>query len=138
MRPHTTPSWSATWISVRICTPTLYYLEVPPCTLVLLTECRKKLLPWLLLQWKSRSLLPQKGNTQYGLVVQSWLLCLPSNKCGSPNRSTTNQAHLLCTESVSKYFDIYFPKNLYFLFKFSCIFFFFTYESKLYKKNPMH
>merc|ERR1719427_2005909 len=32
MRPHTTPSCSATWISGRICTPTRSCPAAPPCT----------------------------------------------------------------------------------------------------------
>lgn len=114
MRPLTTPSWSAMLISVRICMPTLYCLEVPPCTQELPIECRRKSPLWLHLQWKSRSLLHQKGNTQYGLEDLFWLLYLLSNRCGFLNRSMMNRAHPLCTESAFKYFYIYFPKKTVF------------------------
>merc|ERR1712025_742639 len=42
MRPPTTPSWSATLTSVRTCTETMSSPEVPPCTQVLPTECKRK------------------------------------------------------------------------------------------------
>merc|ERR1712133_189420 len=43
--------------SVRTCTPTPSCLEVPPCTQVLPTECKRKSLPWLHPPSRSRSLL---------------------------------------------------------------------------------
>merc|ERR1712080_359379 len=46
-RPPSTPSWSAMLTSGRTCTPTLSCLEAPPCTLVLLTGCRRRSLPSL-------------------------------------------------------------------------------------------
>merc|ERR1712080_658053 len=51
---------------------------------------------------RSRSLHPQKGNTQYGLEVQSWLHSPPSNKCGSRNKNMTNLVLELYTENASK------------------------------------
>merc|ERR1712079_655739 len=45
MRPHTTPSRSVMSISGRICMPTLCCLVAPPCTLALLTVCRRKSCP---------------------------------------------------------------------------------------------
>merc|ERR1712129_97344 len=59
-------------------------------------------LPWLLPPSKSRSLPHQRGNTPYGLVAPSWPLCLPSNRCGSPNKNTTNPAPALFTGNASK------------------------------------
>merc|ERR1711978_197733 len=47
MRPPTTPSLNAMLTSVRTCTPTPSCLEAPPCTQVLLTECKRKSLPWI-------------------------------------------------------------------------------------------
>merc|ERR1711953_456234 len=89
-RPPTTPSWSATSISGRTCTPTLSSLVAPPCTPELPTECRR------------RSLLPQRGSTPSGSEAPSWLPSPPSSRCGSPSRSTTSPAPPLCTGSVSK------------------------------------
>merc|ERR1711992_441097 len=68
MRPPTTPSCP----------------EAPPCTQVLLTECKRKSLPWLHPPSRSRSLLHQKENTPYGSEDPSWLPSPPSNRCGSP------------------------------------------------------
>merc|ERR1712004_955043 len=76
--------------SGRTCMPTLSCLVAPPSTLVLLTGCR------------SRSLLLQKGNTLSGSEAPSWLLSPPSNRCGSPNKSTTSLAHPSSTGSASK------------------------------------
>merc|ERR1719461_2661387 len=101
-RPPTTPSWSAMLTSGRTCTPTLSCLVAPPCTLVLLTECKRRSLLWLLPPSKSRSLLHQKGNTPSGLVAPSWLLSPPSNRCGSPNKNMMNVVPPLSTESASK------------------------------------
>ena len=44
MRPHTTPSWNAMSTSGRTCTPTMYCLEAPQCTLVSFrnTQTRRK------------------------------------------------------------------------------------------------
>merc|ERR1711981_262041 len=49
----------------KIYTPTLSWPAVPPCTQVLLTECRRKSLP--LPHQKSRSLPHQRESTLYGL-----------------------------------------------------------------------
>merc|ERR1711917_185552 len=77
-------------------------LEAPPCTPVLLTECRRRspLLPHPPL--RSRSLLLPRGSTLYGSVAPSWPLCPPSSRCGSPSRSTMSAAHPLSTGSASK------------------------------------
>uniref|UniRef100_A0A8D8U6Q2 Uncharacterized protein n=1 Tax=Cacopsylla melanoneura TaxID=428564 RepID=A0A8D8U6Q2_9HEMI len=88
--------------SERTCTPTLSCLVVPPCTLVLLTVCRRKSLPWLPLPLRSRSLLPPRESTPSGLEDLSWLPCLPSNRCGSPSRNTTSPALESFTANVSK------------------------------------
>merc|ERR1712154_252046 len=88
----------------RTCTPTLSCLEVPPCTLVLLTECKKKSLPWLHPPSKSRLLLLQKENTLYGLEVPFWLLSPLSSRCGSQNKNMTNVVHPLFTENAFKCF----------------------------------
>merc|ERR1712061_985336 len=49
-----------------------------------------------------RSLHHQKGNTLYGSEDPSWPHSQPSNKCGSPNKNTTNPALELYTENASK------------------------------------
>merc|ERR1739838_369174 len=76
----TTPSRSATLTSVRTCTPTTSCPEVPPCTPVSPTECKRRspLLP----QARSRSSLHQSANPLYGSEVPSSLLSPPSNRCG--------------------------------------------------------
>merc|ERR1712036_3229 len=91
MKPPTTPSC----------------LVAPPCTQVLLTECKRKSLPWLRLPSRSRLLLHLKGNTPYGSEDPSWLPSPPSNRCGSPSKNTTNAAHPLSTENASKLFMYY-------------------------------
>merc|ERR1711973_334262 len=95
MRPPTTTSG-------RTSMPILSCLEAPPCTLVLLTVCRRKSLPLHHLLRRSRSLPHQKGNTQYGLEDPSWLHSQPSSRCGSANKNMTSLAHPLCTGSASK------------------------------------
>merc|ERR1712077_56455 len=52
----------------------------PPCTQVLLIECKRKLLPWPHLPSRLRSLPHQRGNTPYGSVDPSWPPSLPSNR----------------------------------------------------------
>merc|ERR1711993_139391 len=52
----------------------------------------------------SRSSLPQNENTLSGLVVPSWLLCLPSKPCGSLRPNMTKLVHPSSTENVSKHF----------------------------------
>merc|ERR1711978_608226 len=108
MRPPTTPSLNAMLTSVRTCTPTPSCLEAPPCTQVLLTECKRKSLPWLHQPSKSRSLLHQKENTPYGSVDPSWLPSPPSNRCGSLSKNTTNAAHPLSTANASKLYIFYY------------------------------
>merc|ERR1712131_125059 len=83
--------------SGRTCTPTLSCLVAPPCTLVLLTVCRRRLL------------LPLRGSTLSGSEDPSCLPCPPSSRCGSPSRSTTSAAHPLSTGSASKCFH---PKTI--------------------------
>merc|ERR1712168_1169717 len=92
-------------ISVRICMPTLSCLEAPPCTPVLLTECRRRspLLPHP--PSRSRSLLHQRESTLSGSEDSSLLPSPPSSRCGSPSRNTTSLAHPLSTESASKHFN---------------------------------
>merc|ERR1711997_737491 len=51
---------------------------------------------------KIKIIAPQKGNTLSGSEDLSWLLSQPSNRCGSPNRSTMNLVPQLFTESASK------------------------------------
>merc|ERR1711973_665098 len=80
--------------SGRTCTPTLSCLVAPPCTLVLLTGCRR------------RSLLPLRGSTPSGSVDPSCLPSPPSSRCGSPSRSTTSAAHPLSTGSAPKKFRL--------------------------------
>merc|ERR1712107_767947 len=89
--------------SGRTCTPTPSCPVAPPRTPVLLIVCKRKspLLPHPPL--RSRSLLPQKGNTPSGSVAPSCLPSPPSNRCGSPSKNTTNAAHPLSTGNASKY-----------------------------------
>merc|ERR1712223_2273092 len=56
---------------------------------------------------RSRSLLPQRGNTLSGSVAPSCLPFPPSNRCGSPSKNTTNAAHPLSTGSASKSYSTY-------------------------------
>merc|ERR1712226_314528 len=86
----------------RISMPTLSCLEAPPCTLVLLTVCKRKSLLLLHPPLRSRSLLPQKGNTPSGSEDPSCLPSLPSNRCGSPSKNTTSAAHPSSTGNASK------------------------------------
>merc|ERR1739842_142873 len=83
-------------------------MGAPPCTQVLLTECKRKSLPWLHPPSRSRSLLHQKENTPYGSEDPSWLPSPPSNRCGSPSKNTTNAAHPLSTENASKLYIFYY------------------------------
>merc|ERR1719384_2298262 len=102
MRPPTTTSG-------RTCTPTLSCLVAPPCTLVLLTVCRRRSLPSLPPPSRSRSLPHLRGSTLSGSEDPSCLPCPPSSRCGSPSRSTTSAAHPLSTGSASKCFH---PKTI--------------------------
>merc|ERR1712106_1245211 len=86
----------------RICTPTPSCPEAPPCTPVLLTVCRRKSLLLLHPPSRSRSLLPQRGNTPSGLEDPSLLPSTPSSRCGSPSRSMMSAAHPSSTASASK------------------------------------
>merc|ERR1719443_1729975 len=80
--------------------PTPSCPEAPPCTLVLLTGCRRKSL--LLLLPTSRSLLHQRGSTLSGSEDPSLRPSPPSSRCGSPSRSMMSVAHPLSTASASK------------------------------------
>merc|ERR1712223_3365 len=64
------------------------------------TKCKKKSPLWLHPPSKSRSLLPQKGNTLYGSEDLSWLLFPPSNRCGSLSKSMMSAAHPSSTENA--------------------------------------
>merc|ERR1712033_133241 len=83
-------------------TPTLYSQEEPPCSLVLLTECKRRSHPLLHPPSRSRSLLHQRGNTPYGLEDPSLLHSPLSSLCGCPSRSTTSPAQELFTANASK------------------------------------
>merc|ERR1712234_43898 len=87
---------------VKTCMPTLCYPAAPPCTPVLLTECRRRSQLLLLLPSRSRSSLHQRGSTPSGSVAPSWPPSPPSSRCGSPSRSTTSAAPPLSTASASK------------------------------------
>merc|ERR1712112_813087 len=89
--------------SVRISMPTLSCLEAPPCTLVLLTVCRRKSPPLLLPPSRSRSSLLQRGSTLSGSEDPSLPLSPPSRLCGSPSRNMMNLVPLLSTGSASKF-----------------------------------
>merc|ERR1712055_1005999 len=82
--------------------PTPSCLVAPPCTQVLLTECKRKSLPWLHPPSRSKSLHHLRGNTPYGSEDPSWLPSPPSNRYGSPSKNTTNAAHPLSTENAFK------------------------------------
>merc|ERR1719385_378407 len=84
--------------------PTLLCLEAPPCTLVLLTVCRRKSPLLLHPPSRSRSLLHQRGSTLSGLEAPSLLLSPPSSRCGSLSKNMMNAAHPLFTASASKLF----------------------------------
>merc|ERR1711920_82553 len=76
--------------------------EAPPCTLVLLTVCRRRSLPLLHPPSRSRSLLPQRGNILSGSEAPFLLPSPPSSRCGSPSKSTMSAVHPLSTASASK------------------------------------
>merc|ERR1719154_173465 len=101
MKLSITQSCDATLIFERICTPTAFFLVVPPCTLVLLIVCRRKSHAWHLPPSRLRSLLPLSENTPYGLVAPSFPLFPLSKLCGSPRKSMTNPAPELSTASAS-------------------------------------
>merc|ERR1712106_1057488 len=88
--------------SVRIYMPTLSFLVVPPCTLVLLTECRRRSLLLLHQLSRSRSLPLLRGSTPSGSVAPSLPPCPPSSRCGSPSRNTTSLVPALFTGNASK------------------------------------
>merc|ERR1719378_109456 len=88
---------------ISFCMPTLSCQAVPPCTLVLLTVCRRKL-PLLLPQpSRSRSLHHQRGNTLFGSEDLSLLPSPPSSRCGSLSKNMTSAVHPLFTASASNY-----------------------------------
>merc|ERR1719219_2557481 len=89
--------------SVRTCMPTLSCPEAPPCTLVLLTVCRRRSLPLLHPPSRSRSLLHQRGSTLSGSEDPSLPPSQPSSRCGSPSRNMMSAAHPLFTASASKF-----------------------------------
>merc|ERR1711970_263336 len=101
MNVSSTPSRSATLTSVRTCTPTLFFLVAPPCTLVLLIVCRRKSPLWLPPPSRSRSLLLPSENTPSGSVVPFFLLSPLSSLCGSPRKNTTSPAPESFTASAS-------------------------------------
>merc|ERR1712037_966552 len=78
-------------------------LVAPPCTPELPIVCKRRspLLPHPPL--RSRSLLPQRGNTPSGSEVPSCLPFPPSNRCRSPSKSTTSAAHPLSTGNASNF-----------------------------------
>merc|ERR1711983_567499 len=96
----------------------------PPCTPVLLTECRRRSPLLLPPPSRSRSSLPPRGSTLYGSVAPSWPPCPPSSRCGSPSRSTTSAAHPLSTASASKHLDhcLHIHTELYQLFLIQILF----------------
>merc|ERR1712098_790365 len=84
--------------------PTPSCPEAPPCTLVLLTECRRRSPPLPHPPSRSKSLLPQRESTLSGSEDRCLLPSPPSNRCGSPSRNMTSAAQPLSTASASKYF----------------------------------
>merc|ERR1711923_496556 len=99
---------SAMLTSERTCTPTPSCPEAPPCTPVLLTECRRRSLLLLHPPSRLRSLLHQRESTLSGSEDPSLLPSPPSSRCGSPSRSTTSAAQPSSTASASKSFIILF------------------------------
>merc|ERR1711976_1074655 len=93
--------------SERTCTPTLSCLVAPPCTQVLLTECRRRSLLLLHPPSRSRLLLHQRESTPSGPEDPSLLPSPPSSRCGSPSRNTTSAAQPLSTASASKCYFLY-------------------------------
>merc|ERR1719383_887162 len=91
-----------TLTSVRTCTPTPSCPVAPPCTPVLLTECRRRSPPWLPPPLRSRSSLLPRGSTPSGSAAPSWLPSPPSRRCGSPSRSSMRLVPALSTASASK------------------------------------
>merc|ERR1719383_1147372 len=88
--------------SERISMPTLSCPEAPPCTPVLLTECRRRSLLLPHPPSRSRLLLHQKESTPSGSEDPSLLLSPPSSRCGSPSRNTMSAAQPLFIASASK------------------------------------
>merc|ERR1712098_623374 len=78
-------------------------LVVPPCTLVLLTGCRRKSLLLLHLPSRLRSLLLLSVNTPYGSVAPSLVPCPPLRPCGSPRKNTTSPALASSIANASKH-----------------------------------
>merc|ERR1712130_23056 len=93
---------SATLTSGRTCTPTPSFPEEQPCTLVLLTVCRRRSPPWLPPPSRSRSSLPPRESTPSGSEDPSSPPSPPSSRCGSPSRSTTSPVQALSTGNASK------------------------------------
>merc|ERR1711923_324542 len=94
---------SAMLTSERTCTPTPSCPEAPPCTPVLLTECRRRSLLLPHPPSRSRSLPHQRESTPSGSEDPSLLPSPPSSRCGSQSRSTTSAAQPLFTASASKH-----------------------------------
>merc|ERR1712176_772933 len=90
--------------------------EAPPCTLVLLTGCRRRSLLLLLPPSRSRSLLHQRGSTPSGLEDPSLLPSQPSSRFGSPSRSMMSAAHPLSTASASNLIFLKFTRLLLIVF----------------------
>merc|ERR1712098_760633 len=88
--------------SGRTCWPTLSCLVVPPCTLVLLTGCRRKLLLLLHPPSRLRSLLLLSVSTPYGSVAPSLAPYPPLRPCGSPRKNTTSPALASSIANASK------------------------------------
>merc|ERR1712130_136201 len=82
--------------------------EAPPCTPVLPTECRRRSPLLLHPPSRSKSLLHQRENTPSGSEDPSSHPSPPSNRCGSPNRSTTSPVLPSCTENAFKMLFFYF------------------------------
>merc|ERR1712095_234927 len=82
--------------------PTPSCPEAPPCTPVLLTECRRRSPLLLHPPSRSRSSLHQRESTPSGSEDLSLLPSPPSSRCGSPSRSMMSAAQQLSTASASK------------------------------------
>ena len=94
--------WSAMWMSERTSSSTLSWVEDQLSLREWEKECGRKSISSPHQLTKSKFLLHQRENTQFGLEDLSLLPCQLSKPCGLINKSTTNQDQQLFTESASE------------------------------------
>ena len=63
-----------------------FWLQVPPCILVLMNAFARRSSRWLLPRWKWGSSHRLNANTPFGSVALFWVRSQPSNICGSAKR----------------------------------------------------